>query len=257
MLSRVFRPGARILSHARSAQVSNAMGTDSRTLSTEVDAGSVEHGHSSSEVYPTPNPEASTNSYSHKATELPRPKPVSRHLLDPVKRAKLHGMLRVDHAGEWGAVRIYEGQLAVLRKTSEKETLEEMADHEREHLRKFKEILPEYRVRPTALLPLWDAMGYSLGVGSALLGKEAAYAVTVAVETVIAEHYNDQLRMLNNEGMQDEVELRKVFRQFRDDEQEHLDIALDNKAQQAPFYQAINAAVQGGCRTAIWLTKRL
>mmetsp|Transcript_38273 Transcript_38273/g.83257 ORF Transcript_38273/g.83257 Transcript_38273/m.83257 type:complete len:245 (+) Transcript_38273:234-968(+) len=177
--------------------------------------------------------------------------------LSPAVRRKLEGHLRVDHAGEWGAVRIYQGQLDVLGKTGEGATLEEMAEHEKVHLRKFNELLPEYRVRPTLLLPFWDAAGYALGFGSALLGKEAAYAVTVAVETVITEHYNDQLRFVHQtEELQDEKELRQIFKQFRDDEQEHLDIGLERDAEKAPFYQAITNVVHTGCKSAIYLAKR-
>mmetsp|Transcript_37293 Transcript_37293/g.71497 ORF Transcript_37293/g.71497 Transcript_37293/m.71497 type:complete len:238 (+) Transcript_37293:83-796(+) len=176
----------------------------------------------------------------------------------PEVRKSLEEMLRVDHAGEWGAVRIYEGQLAVLGKTREGPTLEEMAEHERGHLRKFQEILPQYRVRPTAMLPLWDVAGFGLGFGSAMLGKEAAYAVTVAVETVITEHYNDQLRLLHQtEALSDQTELRKVFKQFRDEEQEHLDMGLQRDAERAPFYKTITDVVHTGCKLAIWMSKRV
>jgi len=178
--------------------------------------------------------------------------------LSPEVRRRLEGHLRVDHAGEWGAVRIYQGQYDVLGKTGEGATLEEMAEHEKVHLRKFNELLPQYRVRPTLLLPLWDAAGYALGFGSALLGKEAAYAVTVAVETVITEHYNDQLRFVHQtDELHDETELRQVFKQFRDDEQEHLDMGLERDAEKAPFYQAITSVVHSGCKSAIWLAKRI
>mmetsp|Transcript_16678 Transcript_16678/g.22998 ORF Transcript_16678/g.22998 Transcript_16678/m.22998 type:complete len:234 (+) Transcript_16678:165-866(+) len=178
--------------------------------------------------------------------------------LEPEIREAMEGMLRVDHAGEWGAVRIYEGQLAVLGMTKEAATLEEMAEHERGHLRKFQHLLPKYRVRPTALLPLWDVAGFALGFGSALLGKEAAYAVTVAVETVITEHYNDQLRLLHQTpSLQTETELRKVFKQFRDEEQEHLDTGLERGAEKAPFYEGVTSIVHAGCKGAIWLSKKV
>eukprot|EP00959_Pyramimonas_sp_CCMP1952_P215183 4502555-Pyramimonas_sp.AAC.1 len=178
--------------------------------------------------------------------------------LSPEVRRKLQAHLRVDHAGEWGAVRIYQGQYDVLGKTGEGATLEEMAEHEKVHLRKFNELLPQYRVRPTLLLPFWDAAGYALGFGSALLGKEAAYAVTVAVETVITEHYNDQLRFIHQtDELQDAKELRQVFKQFRDEEQEHLDMGLERDAEKAPFYQAITNVVSTGCKSAIWLAKRV
>ena len=111
-------------------------------------------------------------------------------------RETVQRMLRVDHAGEYGAVRIYEGQLAVLGGTGERDTLAEMREHEVEHLKKFDELLPKFRTRPSALLPLWHAGGVVLGAVPALLGKEAAYAVTVAVEQNICDHYNNQVRTL-------------------------------------------------------------
>jgi ubiquinone biosynthesis monooxygenase Coq7 len=143
--------------------------------------------------------------------------------------------------------------------------------------------LPQYRARPSALLPLWSGAAYALGACSGMLGREAAYAVTEAVEEVItqarvsrprasappalspspracacrAQHYNDQLRDLVDTGMADEAELRGVFRAFRDDEQAHLDAAVERGAHAAPFYTALSLAVKTGCRGAIWLCKRV
>ena len=117
--------------------------------------------------------------------------------------------------------------------------------------------LPQYRARPSALLPLWSGAAYALGAGSALLGREAAYAVTEAVEDVITAHYNDQLRELANGDMADEAELRAVFRQFRDEEQAHLETAVERDAHKAPFYSALSTVVKAGCRGAIWLCKRV
>lgn len=102
----------------------------------------------------------------------------------------LDRIIRVDHAGEYGANQIYAGQMAVLGKTSAGNTIQHMWDQEKDHLKKFEELIPKYRVRPTAFLPLWNVAGYALGFGSALLGKEAAMACTVAVESVITDHYN-------------------------------------------------------------------
>lgn len=102
-------------------------------------------------------------------------------------------IIRVDHAGEYGANQIYAGQMAVLGKTPSGNTIQHMWDQEKDHLKKFEELIPKYRVRPTAFLPLWNVAGYALGFGSALLGKEAAMACTVAVESVITEHYNKYL----------------------------------------------------------------
>ena len=186
-------------------------------------------------------------------------------------------MLRVDHAGETAAVRIYEGQRAVLGQTAEAPLILEMAEHERAHLERFQRLvrlhahccyaqsltstcsqLPQYRARPSALLPLWSGAAYALGAGSALLGREAAYAVTEAVEDVITAHYNDQLRELSSEAdMTDEVELRAVFRAFRDEEQAHLDAAVERDAHKAPFYAGLSFVVKTGCRAAIWVCKRV
>eukprot|EP00958_Prasinococcus_capsulatus_P020696 scaffold2738_cov366-Prasinococcus_capsulatus_cf.AAC.10 len=132
----------------------------------------------------------------HFHNELPEPaKDLKRGALCQDLRARdlIHQMLRVDLAGEAGAVGMYQGQLAVLKNTAEGPTLKEMKAHEEEHLRTFNELLPRYRVRPSLLMPLWSAAGFALGFGSALLGKRAAYAATVAVEEVITEHYNDQV----------------------------------------------------------------
>ena len=185
-------------------------------------------------------------------------------------------MLRVDHAGETAAVRIYEGQRAVLGRTAEAPLLAEMAEHERAHLERFQRLvrctqtrpcrkpeatrsqLLQYRARPSALLPLWSGAAYALGAGSALLGREAAYAVTEAVEDVITAHYNDQLRELSSEAeLADEAELRAVFRAFRDEEQAHLDAAVARDAHKAPFYSALSFVVKTGCLAAILVCKRV
>jgi len=175
-------------------------------------------------------------------------------------RLQYERMLRVDHAGEYGAVRIYQGQLAVLGKTSIGETLEEFLEQEKEHLAKFESILPAERVRPTALLPLWDVAGFALGAGTALLGKEAAMACTVAVETVIGGHYNSQIRMLmedGEDGKERHKELLQTISKFRDDELEHLDTAIEEDAEQAPMYEAMSGVIKAGCYAAIWMSERV
>ncbi|VEL15433.1 unnamed protein product [Protopolystoma xenopodis] len=116
--------------------------------------------------------------------------------LAPRTRALLDKIIRVDHAGEIGANRIYQGQLAILGKTPDGPTISQMCDQEKVHLATFEELIPKYRVRPTLLRPLWDVCGFALGMGTALLGREAAMACTVAVESVIGDHYNDQIREL-------------------------------------------------------------
>jgi ubiquinone biosynthesis monooxygenase Coq7 len=167
-------------------------------------------------------------------------------------------MLRVDHAGETAAVRIYEGQAAVLGRSAEGPMLAEMAAHERAHLEAFQRLLPQYRARPSLLLPVWSAAAYALGAGSGLLGREAAYAVTEAVEEVITGHYEDQLRDLASlETLAGESELRATFKAFRDDEQSHLDVAVERGAHSAPAYTVLSTVVKAGCKGAIWLAQRL
>jgi demethoxyubiquinone hydroxylase (CLK1/Coq7/Cat5 family) len=117
--------------------------------------------------------------------------------------------------------------------------------------------LPVYRARPSALLPLWSGAAYALGACSALLGREAAYAVTEAVEDVITAHYNDQLRDLAEQGLSDEVALRRTFKAFRDDEQQHLEEAVRRDAHQAPAYSILSNVVKTGCKAAIWMAQRV
>eukprot|EP00455_Lapot_gusevi_P026777 TRINITY_DN2824_c0_g1_i2.p1 TRINITY_DN2824_c0_g1~~TRINITY_DN2824_c0_g1_i2.p1 ORF type:complete len:134 (-),score=20.63 TRINITY_DN2824_c0_g1_i2:55-456(-) len=126
------------------------------------------------------------------------------------------------------------------------------------HLAKLNTLLPEKRVRPTALLPIWHVAGYALGVGTALLGKEAAMACTVAVEEVITDHYNDQLRELHSDPkLQQENYIRELIKKNRDEEMEHRDIGIEHNAQQAPLYSALTAVIKVGCHAAIWLSKRV
>ena len=176
-------------------------------------------------------------------------------LADPVKKKIIDKMLRVDHAGEIGARQIYAGQLAVFRGTPVGSVISEMADQEKKHLDAFDRLVVERRVRPTAMLPIWNVAGYALGLGTALIGKEAAMACTVAVEDVIAEHYNDQVRTLLD--WEEEEELRALFREFRDDELEHKDTGIEHDAEQAPLYKAMSNVIKAGCRVAIAITERV
>lgn len=172
---------------------------------------------------------------------------------DATPRENLEAALRVNHAGEYGAQQIYKGQLAILKDDASAPVLEEMRDQEVAHLQTFETLLNERRVRPTALMPFWHVAGYALGAGTALLGKRAAMACTVAVETVIAEHYQQQLDTLDNS----EADLKQTIRQFRDDEMEHHAIGLEHEAENTPFYGLLSGAIQTGCKAAIWLSKRL
>ena len=165
----------------------------------------------------------------------------------------LERFVRVDHAGEYGAVRIYEGQLSVLGKSDSANIISEMADKEREHLEKFKTLVSDRRVRPTALLPLWHAAGFALGATTALMGERAAMACTSAVEEVIEEHYAKQAEALGD----DEAELREIIVKFRDDELEHRDTALEHEAELAPGYETLSMVIKKGSRLAIWLSERV
>jgi len=174
------------------------------------------------------------------------------------QRERVARALRVNHAGEYGAVRIYEGQLAVLGRTSEAKQLADMKQHETEHLRLFRALLPEQRVRPSAILPIWDLGGFVLGAGSAMLGKGAAYAVTVAVESVITAHYDKQLQYMSEDlRLGNEHELVKAIQKFRDEEQEHHDVALDKGAKDTALFSIINTLTRGICHGAIAVSKRL
>ncbi len=172
---------------------------------------------------------------------------------DPTAAEMVASMIRVDHAGEYGAVRIYAGQLAVLGGTEAGAVIREMAAQEVEHLEKFDRLVAERRVRPTALAPLWHAAGFALGVGSALLGARAAMACTQAVEEVIDEHYADQASRLGD----DEATLRDMIEDTRADEIRHRDTALEHGAEQAPGYALLTGAVKAGSRLAIWLSTRI
>src|SRR5687767_6882298 len=150
---------------------------------------------------------------------------------DPSREELVRRMMRVNHAGEYGAKRIYDGQLAVLKRSPVAPVIRRMAEQERRHLEAFEKLLPERRVRPTALHPLWHAAGYALGAATALLGERAAMACTVAVEDVIDEHYRRQSAMLGSS----EPELKATIEEYREDEREHRALALAAHARDAPL----------------------
>jgi len=174
---------------------------------------------------------------------------------DPSSAELVERMIRVDHAGEYGAVRIYEGQLAVLGKSAAAGVIREMADQERHHLERFETLVREHRVRPTALSLLWHVAGYALGAASALLGERAAMACTVAVEEVIDEHYRSQAENLGDDPEQ--APLRKTIEEFRADELAHRDLALAHDARAAPAHDLLTAGIKLGSRLAIWLSTRI
>ncbi len=189
------------------------------------------------------------------ATETTGPRKTGEGRLPGDLRADelIERIIRVDHAGEFGAVRIYEGQYAVLKNSEDAATIQHMKEQEEVHRAKFEELLTERRVRPTILSPFWHVAGFALGAGTALLGKEAAMACTEAVEEVIDEHYLHQLEQLGD----DEAELKDTIKKFRDEEIEHRDIAREKGAAEAPGYELLTTAVKGGSRLAIWLSSRI
>lgn len=172
---------------------------------------------------------------------------------DPTPRERVARTIRVDHAGEYGAKRIYEGQIAVLRGTRWEGLLRHMQAQEQAHLDTFSRLIAERRVRPTALLPLWHAAGFALGAATALLGHRAAMACTVAVEEAIDEHYAAQHAALG----EDEAELKAHIERFRAEELEHRDIGLEHEAEQAPAYRLLSAAIKAGCKVAIKASERI
>ena len=170
------------------------------------------------------------------------------------RRADSDSMLRVDQAGEYGATRIYAGQLAVLRRNApESKLIARMAAQEERHLKRFNELMAERRVRPTALQPLWNLAGFGLGAVTALISEKAALACTDAVETEIDRHYSAQLKELDAE----DPELAADIADFQADELEHRDTARRAGAAQAIGYPVLTAAIRAGCRVAIGLSKRI
>jgi ubiquinone biosynthesis monooxygenase Coq7 len=169
-------------------------------------------------------------------------------------RQRRDAMVRVDQAGEYGATRIYAGQLAVMgdRAPHAAEVLR-MAQQEQAHRARFDAMMAQRGVRPTVLQPLWSAAGFALGAVTALIGPEAAMACTAAIETEIDRHYTEQLDELGD----DDAELGEVIREFRDDEREHRDAALAAGAERAPAYPLLFHAIRLGCRTAIRLSAKI
>lgn len=164
-------------------------------------------------------------------------------------------MIRVDHAGEYGAVRIYAGQMAVFGRRDSRtvDAIRHMAEQEEEHLARFHTLLNERRVRPTALEPFWRVAGFALGAATALMGERAAMACTEAVEAVIDDHYGEQLERLG----ESEPELRETIAKFRADEVAHHDAAIDHGSQKALGHPVLTTAIKLGCKAAIALSTRI
>ena len=172
---------------------------------------------------------------------------------DPTVRETTERMIRVDHAGEYGATRIYAGQLAVLGRGRKGDLIRHMEAQEQQHLRTFNDMVADRRVRPTVLLPFWHLAGFALGAVTAAMGERAAMACTVAVEEAIDAHYAGQLETMDEA----EPDLRQTVEKFRAEELEHRDIALEHGAEQALGYRLLSRVIKAGCRAAIAISERV
>tara|TARA_B100000029_G_scaffold275636_1_gene270318 strand:+ start:980 stop:1513 length:534 start_codon:yes stop_codon:yes gene_type:complete len=169
----------------------------------------------------------------------------------------LEEIIRVDHAGERGAIKIYEGQLLALKTIKQDEKLkniiEEMKEHEKEHLEYFEQEIQKRKIKPTYLLPLWDIVGVSLGFGTALLGKKAAMLCTASVEEVIESHYENQLKKIGD----DEEELKNKIEKFKGDEINHKNIAYDSGASKSGLYSVMDKLIRTGSKIAITISEKI
>jgi len=193
----------------------------------------------------------------HKPHKVTEPQVPPRPLPGDFSRAeKRQRMVRVDHAGEYGAVRIYAGQRAILGERHPKAgLLRHMHEQEEVHLARFNKIINERGTRPTLLTPIWHMAGFALGAGTALLGEKAAMACTAAVEEVIDEHYQEQLDDLEAHG--DDPELVETIKVFQAEEVEHMELAKQHGAEDAVGYPVLSGLIKAGCKAAIWISKRV
>ncbi|MEQ9116023.1 MAG: demethoxyubiquinone hydroxylase family protein [Rickettsiales bacterium] len=175
---------------------------------------------------------------------------MSEHFAD--EKEEIAEILRVNHAGEYAAKRIYQGQLDCIKDPEAKKIIQEMADGEVEHLDYFENEIVKRKTRPTILHPLVHTIGYALGAVTAKMGTKAAMACTTAVEEVIADHYKDQIDSLNDS----EKELKSKITKFREDEIGHKETALENDAEKFSAYPILSSVVKSGCKLAIRLAKR-
>ena len=177
--------------------------------------------------------------------------------MEKTNKKILEEIIRVDHAGERGAIKIYEGQLLALKTIKQDEVLknkiEEMKEQEKEHLDYFEKEIQKRKIKPTYLLPLWDLMGVALGFGTALLGKKATMLCTASVEEVIDEHYQNQLKKLGN----DEKDLKKKIEKFKEDEVKHKNIAYESGATNKGLYSIMDKIIKTGSRIAITISEKI
>ena len=172
-------------------------------------------------------------------------------------KIKVEEFIRVDHAGERGAIKIYEGQLLALntfvKNENLKKTIEKMKNHEKEHLDFFNKEIKKRNIKPTKLLPLWDLVGVGLGFGSAIIGKKATMLCTASVEEVIDEHYQNQINQLNS----NEKVLKEKIKKFRDDELHHRDIAYEQGASKKGLYSILDKIIKTGSKVAISISEKI
>ena len=177
--------------------------------------------------------------------------------MEKTNKKTLEEIIRVDHAGERGAIKIYEGQLLALKTIKQdnnlKDKIEKMKEQERKHLEYFEKEIQKRKIKPTSLLPLWDLMGVTLGFGTALLGKKAAMLCTASVEEVIEDHYQNQLQKLGN----DEKDLKAKIEKFKEDEIEHKNMAYETGVTNKGFYSIMDKVIRTGSRIAITISEKI
>ena len=177
--------------------------------------------------------------------------------MEKTNKKTLEEIIRVDHAGERGAIKIYEGQLLALKTIKQDEILknkiEVMKEHEQEHLEYFEKEIQKRKIKPTYFLPLWDLMGVTLGFGTALLGKKITMLCTASVEEVIDEHYQNQLKKIGN----DEKDLKKKIKKFQEDEIKHKNIAYESGATNKGLYSIMDKIIRTGSKIAITISEKI
>jgi 3-demethoxyubiquinol 3-hydroxylase len=177
--------------------------------------------------------------------------------MEKTNKKILEEIIRVDHAGERGAIKIYEGQLLALKTIKQnailKDKIEEMKEHEKEHLEYFEKEMHKRKIKPTYLLPLWDLMGVALGFGTVLLGKKATMLCTASVEEVIEKHYQNQLEKIGN----DEKDLKNKIQKFKEDESDHKNIAYESGASNKGIYSIMDKMIKTGSKIAINISEKI
>ncbi|WVQ97841.1 hypothetical protein IAU59_004956 [Kwoniella sp. CBS 9459] len=265
------RPQAVIGITSRSVPVS-VLGSSSRSLSSNAYSPSAPASRSPPSVQAGPSSSSSSTSgslsTSSSSSEVNHEAVTTTPKFTTAEKELVDSIIRVDQAGELGANWIYRGQKWAMDLKGDKKTskqIEEMWENERHHLTTLAHLQTQHRARPTLLYPLWQAMAFGLGASTGLMGKEAAMACTEAVETVIGEHYDDQLRAIEplltpKDGSTPHPSIplmANILREFRDDELEHLDTAVEEGAQKAPGHSLLSAVIGLGCKAAIKVCEKV